>query len=52
MVPGGPFLEGQLPPEEPRLLKFGRLQAGTVRNAPGGLRPAGGDPAGLPGPGV
>ena len=26
-------LERQLPPEEPRLLKFGRLQAGTVRNA-------------------
>ncbi len=26
-------LERQLPPEEPRLLKFGKLQAGTVRNA-------------------
>ena len=45
-------LERQLPPDEPRLLKFGVLRAGDVRNALAGSARLDGNPPGLPGPGV
>ena len=45
-------LERQLPPEEPPAFEIRPSSGGDGAHRPGGLRPAGGDPAGLQGPGV